>query len=201
VLQDPAILTHHKSNTVYLIHSDVGYLNKQMQLGMEHHFISKDTAHPPNNGTILTVAKIIKGVMSSVAEEKMGALSTNAPTGVAVRTILSELGHLQLQTPVQTNNSTVKSIIMINSRGQPTLTKAMDMRFHWLCECSVNLKQLPFYWWLGPTNFTYYWSKNHPASNHCNVYKIFLMSFKKVLKLWAHQQQLMHQSSLSVRVC
>ncbi len=53
--------------------------------------------------------------------------------------ILEEMGHKQLATPVQVDDSTAKGII--NKWVQPKRTKAIDMRFHWLQDCSINQKQ------------------------------------------------------------
>ncbi len=40
--------------------------------------MSNDEKFPPNNGAILTIATIIKAVMSSAAEAELGALFINA---------------------------------------------------------------------------------------------------------------------------
>jgi hypothetical protein len=109
---------------------------------------------PPNNGAIHNVAEIIKAVMSSAAESELGSLYLNGQKGVEIRNILQEMGHLQPPTPVQTDNSTAEGII--NSCVQPKRTKAMDMRFHWLRDRSVNQKQFLFYWRPGPTNIAGY---------------------------------------------
>ena len=72
---------------------------------------------PPNNGAIHNVAEIIKAVMSSVAEAELGALYINARTGVEIRNILEEMGHMQPRTPIQMDNLTSEGII--NSCIQP----------------------------------------------------------------------------------
>jgi hypothetical protein len=85
---------------------------------------------PPNNGAILMNATIIKAVMSSAAEAKLGALYLNAKEVVYLRQILSEMGHPQPKTPIQTDNTTAEGVI--HNKIQPKCTKAMDMQFHWL---------------------------------------------------------------------
>ena len=40
-------------------------------------FLDSDIAYPNNNGAILTIAQVIKTVMSSVAEAELGALYIN----------------------------------------------------------------------------------------------------------------------------
>ena len=67
--------------------------------------MSKDDEDPSDNGTVHTVAKIIKAVMSSAAEAELGGLFINAKTAVPIRNILEELGHKQSPMPNQTDNS------------------------------------------------------------------------------------------------
>ena len=78
--QDPAVITYCKSDMIYSIHSDAGYLNKANahSRAKGYHFLSENQPFPPNNGAILTVSEIIKAVMSSTAETELGALYINA---------------------------------------------------------------------------------------------------------------------------
>jgi hypothetical protein len=60
-------------------HSNASYLletNAHGQAG-GHFFVSNNNALPPNNGAVLTIAQIIKAVMSSTVEGKIGALYIN----------------------------------------------------------------------------------------------------------------------------
>ncbi len=68
--------------------------------------------------------------MSSVAEAELGALYLNVREALYLRQILTEMGHPQPRTPIQTDNLTAKGVI--NNKIQPKRTKAMDMHFHWL---------------------------------------------------------------------
>ena len=125
--QEPLALTYHKSGMVLLGHSDAGCSNKnnaQSRAG-GHHYLSENTLLPLNNGATLNMNKIIKAVMSSATEAKMGSLYINACNAVEIRQILKEMGHSQLPTPMQMDNLTAEDII--NSREQPKCTKAMDM--------------------------------------------------------------------------
>ena len=65
--------------------------------------------------------------MSSAAKAKLGALYINAREAIPMRELLEEMGHKQLPTPIQTNNSTAHGVVTNNI--QPRRTKAMDMRF------------------------------------------------------------------------
>ena len=95
-----------------------------------HFFLSNDDDNPRNNGAILTIATIIKAVMSSAAEAELGALYLNACKAVYLRQIFTEMEHPQPRTPIQTDNLTAEGVV--NNKIQSKHTKAMDMRFHWL---------------------------------------------------------------------
>ncbi len=117
--QDKAVLTYKASKMILAVHSDAGYCNKKklrIQVG-GHFFLSNDNNFPPNNGAILTVATIIKAVMSLAAEAELGALYLNGKEAAYLQQVLAKLGHPQPQTPIQTNNSMVEGVI--NNKIQP----------------------------------------------------------------------------------
>jgi hypothetical protein len=95
-----------------------------------HFFVSSNTTIPPNNGAILNTAHIIKNVMLSAIKAELAGLYTMACKVIYIRIILEELYHVQPPTPLQTDNAMADGVI--NGKVQPTRTKAMDMRFHWL---------------------------------------------------------------------
>ena len=111
---------------VLAAHSDASYLNKSIARSRVggHIFLSKNVEYPPNNGAILTVAQIIKDVMSLAAEAELGALFIVARECAYIRWILEELGHKQQPTPIQTVNST--AIKVFNNKIQPTGKKYND---------------------------------------------------------------------------
>jgi hypothetical protein len=90
------------------------------------------------------------------------------------------MGHEQQRTPLQADNSTAEGVI--NNRIQPKITKAMDMRYHWLRD-RESQKQFRYFWRPGTTNLTNYWTKQHPASHHKNVRPEFLTPVAKILEL------------------
>ena len=57
--------------------------------------MSKNDPLPRNNGTVLTVAQIIKRVMTSAAEAKLGALFLNTREAIYLCRVLKEMGHPQ----------------------------------------------------------------------------------------------------------
>jgi hypothetical protein len=170
------------------VHSDASYLNEEEARSRAggHHFLSKDVPFPPSNGLIYN-AEIIKGVMSLVAKAELGAMYINARKAVEEQIILGAMGHKQRATPVQVNNSTFKCIV--NKRVQLKFTKAMDMHFHWLQDCSINQKKIRFYWRPGPMNHADYWTKHHPAAHHPNTRPVFLTPFSQLLELCKKQPQ------------
>ena len=87
--------------------------------------------------------------MSSTTEAELAALYTVARECVYIRTILEEVGHQQPPTPVQTNNQTAEGVV--STKVQPKRTKAMDMRFHWLCN-RQTLRRFRFNWQSGKLN-------------------------------------------------
>ncbi len=68
--------------------------------------MSSNAELPPNNSAVSTISQIIKAVMSLAAEAKVGALSINCHEAVPARHVLELLGHPQLPTPMQMDNTT-----------------------------------------------------------------------------------------------
>ena len=92
--------------------------------------MSSDTNTPPNNGAVMTIAQIIKPVMSSAAEAELAALFINCREAVPARHALEEMGHKQPPTPVQTDNTTAHGVLTNNIASKRL--KYMDMGLHWL---------------------------------------------------------------------
>ena len=76
--------------------------------------MSNNTDYATNNVSVLTVAKIIKAVMSSAAESKLGALFINCREAIPARQALKEMGHKQPPTPIQTDNTTAYGFVTNN---------------------------------------------------------------------------------------
>ena len=181
--QEDAVITYNASDMVLAVHSDAGYHNESQARSRAggHFYLSRNEDIPPNNGSILNVAQIIKAVMSSAAEAELGALYINAREAVYIRNILNELGRPQPPTPIQTDNSTAEGVV--NNKVQPKRTKPMDMRFHWLC-CRMAEKQFRFHWRPGTTNLADYWTKHHTGAHHKNFRREILTPVSKVYDLF-----------------
>jgi hypothetical protein len=123
----------------------------------------------------MTNATIIKAVMLLAVEAELGALFLNAKKGVYLWQILTKMGHLQLHTPIETNNRTAEGVI--NNKIQPKRTKAMDMRLHWLRDCKAQ-GLFRIHWRPGKTNLADYFTKHHPPAHHVNVRVEFLTKVK-----------------------
>jgi hypothetical protein len=123
--------------------------------------------------------------MSSATEAELAGLYIMAREAIYIRIILEELGHVQPPTPLQTDNEMSDGVI--NGKVQPKQTKAMDMRFHWLCNWECQ-RQFRIYWQPGKLNYANYWTKYHPETHHCNMWKEFLTSHI-VLEMVQMEQQ------------
>jgi hypothetical protein len=163
--QEEAIITYSASDMKLAIHSDASYLSKPKACSRAggHMFMAGTEEIPINNGAVLNILHIIKTVMSSAAEAKLGALFINAKTTVSMQCMLEELGHPQPRTPIQTDNLTAHTLL--TNKILPKALKAMDMRFHWL-RCRSAQDQYIFYWRPGTQNFADYWTQHHPKNHH-----------------------------------
>ncbi len=103
--------------------------------------MSSNTPHPHNNGAVLTIAQIIKAVVSLAANAKIGALYINCREAVPACHTLEFLGHPQPPTPIQTDNTMVLGVVNNNVMKK---LKAMDMKYHWLQD-RISQKQLRHY--------------------------------------------------------
>ncbi len=111
--KEDAVLSYHASDMVLAVHSNVSYLSKPKARSRagEHFFLSSDTTIPPNNGTVLNIAYIIKNVMSSATKTELVGLYIMVRESVYIRIILEELGHKQPPTPLQTGNELADAVI------------------------------------------------------------------------------------------
>jgi len=131
-----AKIRYHASGMILHIHSDASYLSESQARNRAggHHYLSNPPSPkpPPPNGPILSIAKILRQVMSSAAEAELGALFLNAKEGTVLRTMLEEMGHPQPATPLQTDNSTTDGIV--NGTCKQRQSCAIGMRFYWVCD-------------------------------------------------------------------
>ena len=140
--------------------------------------MSSDSEVPPNNGAVLTIAQIIKAVMSSAAEAKVGALFINCGKAIPAWHTLEFMGHPQPPLPIQTDNTTALGIVNQNVMEK---LKSMDMKYHWL-RCRISQEQFRHYWAAGKTNLGDYVTKHHPAIHHQSTRGLFLTDILKLME-------------------
>ena len=182
--QEEAVITYHASDMVLACHSDASYLSEPGARSRAggHFFMSSNAAMPANNGAVLNIAQIIKTVMTSAAEAEIGAMYINAREAVPQRMTLSEMGHPQPRTPMQTDNSAAHAVV--TKKLQPRRTKAMYMRFHWLI-CRDAQGQFRYYWKPGTMNLGDYWAKHHPSVHKKNFRSSLLTPMKNLMDFQA----------------
>jgi hypothetical protein len=161
-----AAIRYHASDMILHIHSDASYLsvsNAQSRLGGLFFLGNKSPEQDTLNGSILNVAAVIKNVVASAAESEVGACFHNAQSGAPLRVTLTELSHTQPLAPLRTDDST--AVRILNETIKQKLSKAMDMRYHWLTD-RVRQKQFDLYWRPGRENLGDYHTKHHSAQHH-----------------------------------
>ena len=158
-------IIYRASDMVLAAHSDAGFNNetKSRSRAGAHIFLSEDDPMPRWNGPVLTIAAIIKYVMSSAAEAETTALFLTAKEMVPLRNALEAMGWKQPPSPIQCDNST--AVGMTNSTLVPRKSKSWDLRLNWL-RCREAQKQFRIYWDKGSNNWGDYHTKHHPPAYH-----------------------------------
>ena len=117
---------------ILAVYLDASYLSEpdyKSHVG-EHYFLTEQDSNAPNNVAILTLAAIIKHVVSSASEAELAALFYNCKNAMPSCQTLEEMGHHHPKTIVTTDNSTAHGHITNNMVLK--VSKAMDMRLNWL---------------------------------------------------------------------
>ena len=131
--------------------------------------ISEDTPAPPYNVPVLTIAQIIKSVMSSAAKSELADLYICAKQMFPLCQALVEMGLPQSWSPIQCDN--VNAIKLTKETIIPLKTNTKDVQFHWL-RCQDSQVQFCYYWAPGPNNLGDYSIKNHTPIYHLSHRKI-----------------------------
>ena len=109
-----AMIRYHASDMVLRIHSDATYISEpkvKSRVG-GHHFLSNNSMYEtPNNGAILTIAKLLKNFMASATESEIAGIFHNAKEASVERITLEEMRHKQPPTPIQTDSKTADGIL------------------------------------------------------------------------------------------
>ena len=99
---------------------------------------------------MLTLAQIMKYILSSAAETETAALFLTAKEMVSLRNTLEEMGWKQPESPLQCDNST--AVGYTNQTIISKKSKSWDLRLRWL-RCRVAQDQFRIYWDKGRNNF------------------------------------------------
>jgi hypothetical protein len=126
---------------------------------------------PPLNGALHIISKIMKNVLSLVAEAEVAACFHNAQEPCPLRHVLLTLGHPQPPTPIQTDNSTAEGIL--NKSIKQKRSQAIDMQYYWLQD-RIQQQQFLVHWQPGTTNYADYFTKTHPAKHHVELCHLYL---------------------------
>ena len=98
---------------------------------------------PRWNVPVLTLAKIIKYLISSASEGELRALLVTAQEIVETRNTLEEMKWPHQKLPIHTDNSAAAGVV--NNTIFPRKLKTMDRRLHWL-RCREAPGQFHYYW-------------------------------------------------------
>jgi hypothetical protein len=158
-------IVYRASAMTLCAHSDAGFANESRSRSRAgcHIFLSEDETRPRWNGSVLTIACILKNVLTSAAEAELSGLFECAKAMVPLRQALIEMGWPQGKSPIQTDNSTADGVV--NNTIVPKKLKSMDVRLHWL-RCREAQGQFRFYWAPGAENWGDYYTKHHPPIHH-----------------------------------
>ena len=171
-----AVLRFHASGMILHVHSDASYLSEKKArsraggifflsspLADPNRAPSPTATPPPSNGAIHVHSSIMTSVLSSATEAELGALFQNGKEAAMLRTTLTDMGHPQPATPIQTDNACAAGIC--NDTVKQRRSKAMDMRFYWIRD-RVTQGQFLVHWRKGADNLADYFTKHHSPSHH-----------------------------------
>ena len=119
-----------------------------------------------NNGPLHTKCIVLRNVVLSDAESKLGALFHNIQTTILLHTILKELLYKQSPTPIETEKSNPLDIV--KSTVKKKKLKSIFMRFYWVKD-RTHQGQFFIDWGPGKTNKLYYFTKHHPQSHRTST--------------------------------
>jgi hypothetical protein len=173
-----ATVRFHASPMILHIHSDASYLSESKSRSRAGGIFFLSAPHSPSlpptlNGAIHITSVILKNVLASAAEAEIAAVFYNAQDACALQVTHTDLGHPQPPTPIQTDKKCAQGII--SGTVKQKRSKAIDMRFYWLCD-RVSQEQLLVHWDPGPSNHGDYFTKHHPPSHHQTMRFVHLVA-------------------------
>ena len=158
-------IKYRASDMMLCGHSDAGFNNEKGSRSRAgaHIFLSEGDDFPRWNGPVLTIAQIMKYILSSAAEAETAALFLTVKEMVSLRNTLKEMGWKQPASPLQCDNST--AVGYTNKTIVSKKSKSWDLRLLWL-RCRAAQDQFRIYWDKGKNNWGDYHTKHHPPCYH-----------------------------------
>ena len=124
-----AVVRFTASDMILAVESDASYLSvvKGRSRAAGYFFLTDKLASPtssykPNGAVQHILCHIMREVLSSAAEAKLGALFHNGKEACPLRIALEELGHPQSATPMATDNNTELQLTPSNRNGRKRST-------------------------------------------------------------------------------
>ena len=101
------------SDIILALHSVASYLSEpnSKSRAAGHFYIKRKSHNNYDNGTILTLSKTIKHVMTSASEAKLAALLYNCRGAISLRISLEKMVNPQPKTPAVSDNTTAHRLI------------------------------------------------------------------------------------------
>lgn len=143
---NPGSITYHKSDMVLHAHSDASYLSvprSRSRIGGFFFLASSQHMSTHINGPVHCEACVIRNVLTSAAEAEIHALFHNTKVLLPLRKTLSDLGHPQQPTPIQTDNKVSASFT--NDTLKKRKLKTIAMNIYWIQDQQA-LKLINVFW-------------------------------------------------------
>ena len=146
-----------KSDMILAAHADEGFIteSKARSRAGDHIFILENYPKPKINGTVLTIAQIIRYVMVPAAEDEMAALYITTKNMTTLQNTPIEMGWPQPKLPIQIDNSIY--VGFTNKTIVNNATKSADMKLWWLRDRESQ------------DQFRYYWAPGSENEGDCNT--------------------------------
>ena len=125
-------IVYQSFDIILTAHYDSGFNNEKKPRNRAggHIFLSENLPITRWNGPFLTIAQMMKYILSLAPEAEMGALFLTSKEMVPVRHTLTEMGWNQPPSPIQCDNS--KAVGMTKYTLLPRMSKSWDFRLNWL---------------------------------------------------------------------
>ena len=113
----------------------------------------------------------MRQVHSSATEAEAGATFYGCQDAVPLRYTLADLGHVQGETLIITDNECGEGII--NNTVKQRRSKSLDMRFYWV-KCRIAQEKFKLLWRSGLENIADYFTNLHAQVHHKKTRPIYV---------------------------